>query len=170
MPVLFRLSLGSEDTKALESWRKLLNSYGKLKKIPSGLLPIFVNEFVHKWMNENNFEYDECRYLTRIFPVSSWDSFLVHKTKVACLLCVHVSTYTYETAMVKVEEPEFMKSFLLAHFEDRIQDLNTMNQIDVLQSIFQGDLKYCGRLIRDFYISFFHDHSSLFAFHATCEM
>ena len=167
---MFRLSLGFEDNKALDSWRKLLNSYGKLKKIPSGLLPIFVNEFVHKWMNENNFEYDECRYLTRIFPVSSWDSFLVHKTKVACLLCAHIPAYNYETAMVRVEESEFMKFFLLAHFQDKIQDLNTMNQIDVLQSIFEGNLKYSGRSIQDFYVNFYIDHANLFAFHATCEM
>jgi len=117
---LFKPACNTEKNKeVVRKWRKCLDLEAKVKRIPLALVPMYTNEKVNSWLQEQEqLTSDELNELCQIFTPTNWDSINNHSSKVACMLCAYVDSYSFESAEFFLQRPGFMKRFLSAHLRD----------------------------------------------------
>ena len=122
-----------KDKEVVQKWRKGLEREAKFKRIPLALVPMYSNEKVNNWLQEQEqLSSEEFHKLCQIFSPTNWDSINNHRSKVACMLCACVDSHSFESALFLLERPEFMKRFLSAHLKDFS---NAMEQENILESL-----------------------------------
>jgi hypothetical protein len=154
MELLSSFILNDKDLVIINEWRDLLLAEAERKRIPLALRTSYVNEKVYHWIQRRVINNpDEYNLLLGIFPMTNWESVCYHDWKIAVVLCAYVNFHTFESAIRRVKEPDFMSAFLRAHSKDREAERTRMkllrNDVDVL---------YLGRPIIELFSSFLEDH------------
>ena len=169
MSMVTRFELSPKQEYTLKRWKSHMFSFAKSKRIPEGLIPLFCNEMVYKWMIESNLIGEEFQFLCHFFPLTNWESYVTHSLKVACLLCVHVTYHSFQSALFRVSQEDFMTEFLQAHDRDRTVYAKSLHDIDMLtRDLYEGE-SYRGRKISEFFVNFIQRNSE-FALHVAQEM
>jgi len=143
---LFKPACTTEkDREVVQQWRKSLEMEAKLKRIPMALVPMYGNEKVNHWLQEQEqLSTDEFHAMCQIFTPTNWNSINNHITKVACMLCAYVDSHSFESALFLLERPGFMKRFLSAHLKDFSRAMEQENILDALvrKRTFDFESKY----------------------------
>jgi len=155
-----------KDKVVIRKWRELLQQECVNKRIPQALVPVYCNEKVQHWIQSCGESQDlleqEARYLSRIFVPTNWESMTIHPSKVACLLCVNVDSHSFDSAMFRVSDPNYLSRFMRAHYSDKQDEKSVENAMlagmyDIL------DADYSGRDIKSLFFLFLRDNPG-FAF------
>ena len=164
MASLFTPLCKPEDAFIASKWRNLLRLDSHNKRIPEALVPLYCNEKVQLWIQNCGEIVDlldqEARYLSRIFSPLNWESLAIHPSKLACLLCVNIDSHSYESAMFRVSDPDFFRSFIWSHYKDRLGDKSEERAF--LKSLYESS-EYTGRPLKTLFFLFLRDNPG-FAF------
>jgi len=130
---LFKPVCTEKDMDVVKKWRKCLELEAKVKRIPLALVPMYSNEKVNHWLEEQEqLSSHEVYVLCQIFIPTNWDSINNHHDKVACMLCAYVDSYSFESAKFFLQRPGFMQRFLSAHLSDFPLAMEQENILDSL--------------------------------------
>jgi hypothetical protein len=164
-----------KDRECIRKWRDLLHAEAKYKRIPTALVPMYMNEKVNFWLLEKQKQlaFSEYYLLCQIFVPTNWESVAIHPYKVACILCAYVNTHSFESALLRSGSPGFFDKFFKAHIEDRslshsqqgilrslIRERLSINQtLDIFEK--NLEVEYDGRSICVLFAKFMEDFSGL---------
>ena len=152
---VWRRTLNSDDQALLSEWRTMLRKEAEVKIIPSALVPTYINEKVYHWIQVEKITEmpDEYNALIYHFPLTNWESVCYHDSKIAVVLCAYVGFHTFQSALRRVKEPDFMSEFMKAHTKDRDQEKAQMKRLGS-----DHDFYYFGRSLGELFTKFLEDH------------